>query len=148
MTAEHHSDSKTDAEFAPADPSSSGGIPLPSGPLRSLIAAYDHAVIFRESMPSSFALAKLFTEMAENHGGLVLVGVESDGTVVGLPEADLQETWSRFERLCAELTETRVELGTLQISGRTVIFLIFNTLPRNLQPFTSYRSSIDRTCLV
>ena len=139
------------AEFphdAPAAAEAADGTTVSSGALRSLISAYDHAVIFRESMPSSFALAKLFTEMAEQHGGLVLVGVESDGTVVGVSAAELQETWSRFERLCAELTETRVELGTLQISGRTVIFLIFNTLPRNLRPFSRYRSSIERTCLV
>ena len=139
------------AEFPHDTPAAADAADEPSvstGPLRSLIAAYDHAVIFRESMPSSFALAKLFTEMAEQHGGLVLVGVESDGTVVGISEADLQETWSRFERLCAELTETRVELGTLQVSGRTVIFLIFNTLPSNLQPFSRYRSSISRTSLV
>lgn len=99
-------------------------------------------------MPSPFALAKLFTEMETNHGGLVLVGVDSNGTVIGVSADYLEETWARFERLCAELTETRVELGTLQIAGKTVVFLIFNTLPRHLLPFSHYRTSIDRTCMV
>lgn len=99
-------------------------------------------------MPSPFALAKLFTEMAERHGGLVLVGVNSDSSVEGISAEKLEETWSRFERLCSELTTTRVELGTLRIAGKIIVFLVFNTLPRNLLPLARYRKRIERTCLV
>ena len=121
---------------------------LRDSPLGSLIEGYQHAVVFQESMPSPFAMAKLFTEMDENHGGLVLVGVENDGTVIGVAPEMLDLTWLRFEKLCANLTDTQVEMGTILIGDKTVVFLVFNTLPRHLNPLSHFRHHIDRTCLV
>ena len=141
MTAEPPSETSTDLR-------STGPTSSSAHTLRSLIAAYDHAVIFRESMPTPFALAKLFTEMAETHGGLLLVGVDADGTVIGIDPSDLDEAYARFERLCGELTETINELGALRIGEHTVMCLIFNTMPRHLTPFSDYRSAIERHCMV
>ena len=51
-------------------------------------------------MPTPFALAKLFTEMAVTHSGLLLVGVDADGTVIGIDPSDLDDAYARFGRLC------------------------------------------------
>jgi len=119
-----------------------------SSTLSALIAAYDKAVVFEESVPNAFRLAKLFPEMGLSNGGLVLLGVRQDGRVSGVQSSDLDSIYSRFENLCSDLTTTRVEIGTLRFTEKTVVFLVFNPVPRNLRPLDRYSDDISRVELV
>jgi len=115
-----------------------------SSTLSALMAAYDNAVVFEESIPTTMRLAKLFPMMRWANGGLVLLGVKADGSVTGVPRDQLDRIYNRFEQLCFDLTETRIEMGTLHVSGRCVVFLVFNTVPRHLDPLSRYAEAIDR----
>jgi len=115
-----------------------------SSTLSALMAAYDKAVVFEESVPTTMRLAKLFPMMRWSNGGLVLLGVRADGSVAGVPSDQLEQIYDRFEQLCAGLTETRIEMGTLHVSGHVVVFLVFNTVPRHLDPLIQYAGAIDR----
>lgn len=113
-----------------------------SSTLSALIKAYEHSIIFEDSVPSSFKVAKIFTEMRWSNGGLVLLGVRPDGTMIGLDPEELETIYERFDGLCRELTATRIELGTLTVRDRVVVFMVFNTTPRNLAPLRHYSRSI------
>jgi len=119
-----------------------------SSTLSALIAAYDKAVVFEESVPNAFRLAKLFPEMGLSNGGLVLLGVMQDGYVTGVKHRDLDAVYSRFENLCSDLTVTSVEIGTLRFGEKTVVFLVFNPVPRHLKPLEHYADDISRVEVV
>ena len=119
-----------------------------SSTLSALIAAYDKAVVFEESVPSAFRLAKLFPEMGTSNGGLVLLGVKRDGSVCGVRDSDVDKVYSRFESLCSDLTVTRVEIGTLRFVDKVVVFLVFNPVPANLRPLEYYSRDISRVEMV
>lgn len=114
------------------------------GSLAALIAAYDKAVAFEGSLPSAFQLAKLFPELHRTNGGIVLLGVRPDGTILGIDPAAIDGIYARFEHLCRELTNTRVEMGTLHVESLCVVFLVFNTIPRNTDPLSRYCGKISR----
>lgn len=119
-----------------------------SSTLAALIAAYDNAVVFEESIPTAMRLAKLFPQMHWANGGLVLLGVKADGSVIGIPSDQLEQIYDKFEQLCLGLTETRIEMGTLHAAGRCVVFLVFNTVPRHLDPLNRYAEAIEHRAAI
>ena len=119
-----------------------------SATLSTLIAAYDRSVLFAESLPSAFRLAKLFSAMGVTNGGLVLLGVEGDGRVSGVDGRELDRIYRKFERLCGDLTDTRVEIGTLRIEETWVVFLVFNPIRKHLDPLDYYMPQISRVEMI
>ncbi|WAC18173.1 hypothetical protein OVA24_13095 [Luteolibacter sp. SL250] len=114
-----------------------------SSTLSALIKAYREAVIFQEAVPTAFKVAKMFSRMRWPNGGLVLLGVSQDGDVLGVDPSDLGEIYERFGVLCAELTDSRVEMGTLAMGGKLVVFLVFNDIPRHTNPLIGYSRGIS-----
>ena len=119
-----------------------------SSTLSTLIAAYDKSVIFEGAVPNAFRLAKLFPAMGLSNGGLVLLGVRQDGLVLGVRDQELDFIYSRFEHLCGDLTITRVEIGTLRVSDKLVVFLVFNPISKHLAPLDHYSDDISRIEMV
>jgi len=115
-----------------------------SSTLSTLISAYRESVIFEKAVPSSFRLAKLFPTMKSSNGGLVLLGVHQDGSVIGVHDQELDSIYSRFEHICSELTVSKVEIGTLHIGNKIVVFLVFNPIPKHLEPLNKYSDDISR----
>lgn len=119
-----------------------------SSTLTALIAAYERSVLFAESVPNAFRLAKLFSKMGGSNGGLVLLGVEGDGRVGGVDTSELDQIYDRFEHLCRDLTDTRVEIGTLRVKEKWVVFLVFNTIRKHLDPLDYYMPQISRVEMI
>ena len=116
--------------------------------LTALIKAYEHSIVFEESLPSPLVIAKMFTQMRWSNGGLVLLGVRCDDFIIGIDPSKLDAVYARFERLCAELTRTRIQLGTLVLHDRVVVFMAFNTIQRNLTPLRHYSGCIQNSRLI
>lgn len=116
--------------------------------LSALIRAYENSIVFEESVPSPLNVAKIFTQMRWSNGGLVLLGVRRDGFIIGIDPSELELIYERFERLCREMTRTRIELGTLILRDRVVVFMAFNTIQRNLAPLRHYEGFIKNTRLI
>ncbi len=112
--------------------------------LTTLIAAYSQSVIFEEATPNAYRMARLFCDMQWCNGGLVLFGVSADGVVTGISSAEIDAIYHRFALLCAKLTNQRVEIGTLHVSSKCVVFLVFNTMVSHTAPLDRYRGQIDR----
>ncbi|WP_193210965.1 AlbA family DNA-binding domain-containing protein [Luteolibacter marinus] len=112
--------------------------------LCALIRAYEKAVVFEESVPNAFRVAKAFSTMRWSRGGLLLLGVANDGRVKGIDPGDIDAIFERFERLCGESSEARVEIGTLTVGQKTVVFLVFNTIARHVDPLERYANCVGR----
>ena len=110
--------------------------------LSALIARYENSAVYAESVPSALRIAKTFCEMRWSNGGLVLLGVQSDGSVTGVARAELPAIYKRFQRLCGELTKVRVEIGTISMGKLDVVFLVFNPIPKNTAPLEDYHPMV------
>ena len=110
--------------------------------LSALIARYEHAVVFAESVPSALRIAKTFCEMRWSNGGIVLLGVEANGQVRGVDKELIPAICDRFKQLCSELTRTRVEIGTISMGSLDVVFLVFNPVPKNTMPIEDYHTLV------
>lgn len=119
-----------------------------SSTLAALIAAYEKSVVFEESAPGALRIAKALPELHWSNGGLLLLGVRQDGTVIGIDESEIDGLFTKFARLCAELTKTRVEIGLLRCNDCLVVFLVFNMIPRNTDPLVRYARDIERIAVV
>ena len=96
--------------------------------LRLLCESFENSVVFEEAWPSSFSLAKMFPAMQRSHGGLLLLGVREDKTVVGVPGSEVGRCRERIEHLCAELLDFTTEVGVIRVADRNVIFVLFNLI--------------------
>jgi predicted HTH transcriptional regulator len=76
-----------------------------SSTLAALIAAYDKSVVFEESAPGALRIAKALPELRWSNGGLLLLGVRKDGSIVGIQESEVDEIFDKFARLCGELSK-------------------------------------------
>lgn len=116
--------------------------------LAALIAAYDKAVVFEESVPKALQVAKALPALNWSNGGLLLLGVRKDGSVCGVPEDQVDDIFKRFAHLCGELTKASVEIGLLRCGDKKVVFLVFNMIPRHIQPLDRYAGEIERVAVV
>ncbi|MFT5465557.1 MAG: hypothetical protein ACI8UO_000652 [Verrucomicrobiales bacterium] len=105
--------------------------------LKTLCESFDNAVVYEESWPSPFKLAKLFPAMGRSHGGILLLGIRDDRTIVGVEESDLKLCRQRFENLCVDLLDFTTEVGVIQASGRNVVFVLFNLISKHRRRLTS-----------
>ena len=74
--------------------------------------------------------------MRRSHGGLLLLGVRDDGTIVGVGESDLIRCRQRIEHLCADLCDFTTEVGVIHVAGRNVVFVLFNLIPKHVRRLT------------
>ena len=116
--------------------------------LAALMAAYEKSVVFEEAVPNRYRMAKLFCDMNWSNGGLVLLGVRSDGVVLGIPPETVPSAYARFLPLCQKLTGSRVEMGTLQVGEKVVVYLVFNTITSHTTPLDRYQEEIRDVAMV
>lgn len=110
--------------------------------LQHLIAAYKNCIILEESFPNALRVSKIFTSMKWSKGGLVLLGVRSDGEICGVDESNLASCYLRFSAMCRTMTKARIMLGTIDVGRKTVLFMVFNTIHRHLAPLQPYDKEI------
>lgn len=111
--------------------------------LRQLCQQYRHAIILEETWPSAFTLAKALPRMEQSHGGLLLVGVRPDGTVVGVSREDLFGCQDRFARICERNFRFTTQTGSLRLGGKVVVFVIFNLVPAHRMPIDSFKTMLE-----
>ena len=122
---------------------------LATAAVARLVAAGGNVRLIGARELNAFRLAKLFPDLRQTNGGLVLIGITPEGAIEGIPAPDLDPLYARFERLCSELTQSRVQIGTLRLDcGRTILYLLFNTIPANLDRLAPVRAGASRVVMV
>lgn len=133
----------------PSPPAVSGLAEIDSeGSLRGLIADYCHAIVFRDALPAAWAMAKMFSRFRQSNGGLVLFGVRPDASMVGLPEAEIEKAAERLRALAADLTNARVEVGRIELDGKTALFAVFNPIHSHTKPLERFEGAVSEVKVV
>lgn len=109
-------------------------------PLVALIAGGESETVeFKTKLPPNDIVAKNLVAFANAKGGVLLIGVGDDGKPIGLADDDVAVTMKRLQRITERLLPYPVEIGKVDLAGRTVIYVALEAAPSELRPITTSR---------
>jgi predicted HTH transcriptional regulator len=91
-------------------------------------------VEFKRSMPPSAELAQAMSAFANSEGGILLIGVEDDGTVVGVPGYRVPQAIEELEKTAESVLFEPIDFNVSKIEGRWVLWVLIPRAPTHLYP--------------
>ena len=80
--------------------------------LQKIHSGEDSTIEFKREMPHRGSLAEVIAAFANARGGVILIGVDDDGNIVGLDKEELNPAESRVVEICQDSIEPPVSIFT------------------------------------
>ena len=109
----------------------------PEGILNIISQGESATVEFKQRFPPTDVIAKVLAAFANTNGGILLIGIADDGSIVGIPEHDVKSLIERLHRLASSLLGYPVQIGNVTIQGKSIIYAIVDKVPMHLGPVLS-----------
>jgi hypothetical protein len=106
----------------------------PSGLMEVINQGESETVEFKAFLPPDNVVARDLIAFANTQGGILIVGVDDQGQVLGLPDAEVERTVERLERISTSLCQWSTRVGTADLKGKKVVFLVLTPAPSHLAP--------------
>jgi len=100
-------------------------------------------VVFRLRLPLEDAVAQLLSDFARTEGGVLLVGVESSGPILGVPDDEVEGTISRLSGVARSIAPSQVQVGVVEIEGRRVVYATVGKQVSHQGPLKSRAAAIN-----
>ncbi len=114
----------------------------PKGILNIAGQGESESVEFKHCLPSSDTIAKVLSAFANTKGGILLIGVADNGDIVGIPEDEVRLTIQRLQHISSSLLPEPIQIGSVEIEGRVVVYTIVKPADSHLTPVMSSRGEI------
>ena len=98
-------------------------------------------VEFKASLPPD-GVSRDLIAFANSKGGVLIVGVDDDSRILGLPDAEAQRTVERLKQLSASLCEWSTRIGIAEVDGRKIVFFEVDPAPPHLAPIMTSTGDI------
>ena len=103
--------------------------------IKELVSRGENELVeFKARFPSDRVIAQNLTAFANTNGGILLIGIKEPKEIVGLSEKEAEGTLNRLTKIAESLFTTPIELGTVQIDGRDIVYAIVEKIPSHLFP--------------
>jgi Putative DNA-binding domain len=103
--------------------------------LKSLIAGGESATVeFKARLPPQDVIAKTLVAFANTDGGVLVVGIADDGTIIGLSPEEAEQATQRIERVASSVIGTGFRVGTVVIDGNHVAYAAVEKASPDLPP--------------
>lgn len=99
-------------------------------------------VEFKTKLPAADIIANVIASFANTDGGILLVGIEDDGNIKGLTIDELTPAIEKIDRVAKSLLPQPVEMGTQEIHGKIVLYVIVDRASEHQSPIMSSNGSI------
>ena len=109
----------------------------PEGILNIISHGESATVEFKERFPPTDIIARVLAAFANSDGGILLIGISDDGSVVGIPEQDVKSSIERLHRIASSLFWYPVQIGSISIQGKFIVYAIVDKVPSHLGPVLS-----------
>ena len=109
----------------------------PEGILNIISQGESATVEFKQRFPPTDVIARVLAAFANTNGGILLIGIADDGSVVGIPEHDVKSSIERLHRIASSLLGYPVQIGSVTIQGKFIIYAIVDKVPMHLGPVLS-----------
>lgn len=125
----------------------------PDGILSIVSQGESTTVEFKTRFPPADIIARVFAAFANTSGGILLIGVADDGSIEGVPENEITPSVERLHRIASSLLPYPVEIGTVYIQGKAIIYAVVNLAPSHIGPVLSSRGELykrtgERTVMI
>lgn len=103
--------------------------------LREIIARGESEIVeFKCRALPDGPTAALISSFANANGGLLLIGVEENGKIVGLTPEVAKETAARLRGIAFNLVGDPIQAGVADIDGYPVVYAVIPPAPPHLRP--------------
>jgi len=103
--------------------------------IESIIRGGESSTVeFKRSMLPSADLAQLMSAFANSEGGILLIGVDDDGTIGGVPGYRIPQAIEEIEKTAESVLFEPVDFNACKIEGRWVLWIHIPRAPTHLFP--------------
>jgi hypothetical protein len=99
-----------------------------------IVQGESSSVEFKLSVPLGNAIAANLSAFANSSGGVLIVGVDDKGDVVGLTTTEANQAMSELRRVASSLLPYPVEVSRTAVNGKTVVYAVIDPAPSHLRP--------------
>lgn len=106
----------------------------------SLINCGESATVeFKSRLPSEEIIARNLVAFANTKGGILIIGVEENGTVIGIPNSEVGQTLERLTAIAKKLLPFPIHVGVADVEGQSIVFAALPPAPTEVGPITTSR---------
>ena len=99
-----------------------------------IVQGESSSVEFKLSVPLGNAIAANLSAFANSSGGVLIVGVDDKGDVVGLATAEANQAIAELRRVASSLLPYPVEVRGATVNGKIVVYAAIDPVPNHLRP--------------
>jgi len=108
-----------------------------NGILNLIAAGESEQVEFKRRLPPGDLIARTLTAFANTSGGVLILGVDDSGRVLGLSPDEIEEARARLQETSISLLSHPLQIGTVEISGQSLLFAAVESNANNGPIFTA-----------
>lgn len=94
---------------------------------------------FKTRLPPNETIAKVLTSFANTNGGILLIGINDNGEILGLESAEAHRTYDSLKVLQESLFQWPPKVGLVKVGGKFLAFAEVNPAPPELAPVATAR---------
>jgi len=114
----------------------------PDGILRLVKQGESEQVEFKSRLPPDEIVARILIAFANTNGGILLVGVQEDGSIIGLQEEEANKAFGRLDKLVSSLFPWPPQVGLINVNGRVVAYTVVERAPAEYAPISTARGEV------
>jgi hypothetical protein len=99
-------------------------------------------VEFKSRLPSEDIIAKSLAAFANSEGGVFIIGVNDDATIVGVPENEINRTLEVLRNVSKSLLRWSIPVATATIDNHKVVYAYVGVAPKEYAPVVTSRGEV------
>lgn len=114
----------------------------PDGIANIIAGGESQTVEFKTRLPKGDVIARTIVSFANTEGGILLIGVDDKGEIIGVPSEYIESTLYLVQKIASSVLFYPVESGVVDIHGKSVVYAIVTKAPTHLSPITTSHGEI------
>ncbi len=108
--------------------------------LQAIASGESDTIEFKRRLPPDHVVSRVLSAFANSRGGMLILGVDEDGSVLGLTDSEADVAFDRLDEIVESvLPEATWEMGRATAAGKQVIYVWVDAVPASEGPVATAR---------
>ena len=99
-------------------------------------------VEFKQLLPPDSVIARTLAGFANSAGGVLILGVDDNGDVLGLSPAEVDLAIQRLAKIADSLLPQPVETGSLLVGNKILVYAVVDKVPSHYAPVVTSEGQV------